>query len=133
MEPQSTMNHTLTFYSISPAQVDGLKTKLKDSTVTEPEKGTDGKAWGGHISGDTPLGKVEADYSYNLASRQLMVTITDKPFVLNMGTIESHLRTNLAQIGAEVDAAPVEPAEPALAAAAPRGKKAKVEAAESES
>jgi len=86
-------SRTLTFYSISRPQVNALIDILKKGGATV----TDDK-----IEGPTPAGDVKADWWYNQGSGQLTVVVTDKPFVVGMETIESHLKDQLAQASVDV-------------------------------
>jgi hypothetical protein len=81
------MNNTLTFYSVSQAEVDSL---LSEMTVVDGNTPTEGI-----LRGRTPLGEVAGSYDFHPASGMLHITITEKPFILTMSHIEGQIRQQL--------------------------------------
>lgn len=72
---------TFTFYSVSQEQVDVLMKGLK------PIEGTEDT-----YEGDTPLGEIKAQVNFTPGSGQLQVVVLDKPFLLHVETIKTHIR-----------------------------------------
>lgn len=102
------MNKVLTYYSVSAAQVDGLKLALKKTGLVtmSPIVGPDGLAWSGTISGKTTFGNINATYNYNKPSGQLVVTIEEHPILVTIETIDAHLRDSLATLALAIEEAP---------------------------
>lgn len=95
---KSKMSNTIQFYSVSQVQTVALVKTMEDggAKVTTVE----GDPNSCKISGKTPLGEINGEYSYHAQSGTLTVVITKKPWEVPMNTIESHLRTALAQAAA---------------------------------
>lgn len=72
---------------------DAIATVLKqvESTLTSNGGSLDGSTECGSFSGSTPLGRIKGEYRC-LSLDEIKVTITDKPFLLPYGTIESEIR-----------------------------------------
>ena len=72
---------------------DTIATVLKnvESTLASSGGSLDGSTECGSFSGSTPLGRIKGEY-HCLSLDEIKVTITDKPFLLPYGTIESEIR-----------------------------------------
>ena len=72
---------------------DEIATVLKqvESTLASSGGGLEGSTEFGSFFGTTPLGRIRGEY-HCLSLDEIRVTITDKPFLLPYGTIESEIR-----------------------------------------
>jgi hypothetical protein len=116
------MSNTLQFYSIGAQQCYALL-KIMEEGGAKVTPVTDSPAL--LVSGNTPLGEIDGEYTFNSQIGTLTVVVTKKPWAVPMGTIESHLRTALAKAATVEPPAPqvmkptVEPAEPLTPPAVP--------------
>jgi hypothetical protein len=76
-------SNTLSFYSITKKQADGLQDWLGASATPDIEN---------EFSGNTPLGVLKYTYDYVVLSGQLTVVIVEKPVAMTMASIEDHFR-----------------------------------------
>ena len=76
----------LTFYSVTEGQIDYIFSKLGRG----PDKD-------GIVEGSTPLGHVKMRRDWDKGSGQLTVVILEKPELLSVDTIHSHITTALAE------------------------------------
>jgi hypothetical protein len=65
--------------------------KQVESTLASSGGSLDGSTERGCFFGHTPLGRIKGEY-HCISVEEIRVTITDKPFLLPYGTIETEIR-----------------------------------------
>lgn len=86
------MTHTLTFYSVSEAQIDHVFSRMGNG----PDKD-------GIIEGPTPFGHLKVRRDWDKGSGQLTIVVLEKPLLLTVDMIKSHIATALTEATAEME------------------------------